>query len=66
LSPEAVVLAGGITQAAESLLNPLHTFLDIYEYRPNNKRTIIKIAQFTDLSGAIGAAAFAFSKTEKI
>jgi glucokinase len=66
LSPEAVVLAGGITQAAESLLKPLHTFLDIYEYRPNNKRTIIKIAQFTDLSGAIGAAAFAFSKTEKI
>jgi glucokinase len=66
LSPEAVVLAGGITQAADSLLNPLHKFLDIYEYRPNNKQTIIKIAQFTDLSGAIGAAAFAFSKTEKI
>jgi glucokinase len=66
LSPEAVVLAGGITQATDSLLSPLQAFLDIYEYRPNNKRTVIKMAQFTDLSGAIGAAAFAFSKTEKI
>ncbi|HVG15447.1 MAG TPA: ROK family protein [Chitinophagaceae bacterium] len=65
LAPEAVVLAGGITQATDSLLQPLHSFLDIYEYRPNNKRTKIKMAQFTDLSGAIGAAAFAFSKTEK-
>ena len=66
LSPEAVVLAGGITQADESLLKPLGVFLDIFEYRPNNKRTNIKIAQFTSMSGAIGAAAFAFSKTKKI
>lgn len=65
LSPEAVVLAGGITQAADNLLKPLQAFLDIYEYRPNNNQTSIKIAQFTDLSGAIGAAAFAISKTEK-
>lgn len=65
LSPQAVVLAGGITQATDSLLQPVHSFLDIYEYRPDNKRTQIKIAEFTDLSGAVGAAAFAFSKTEK-
>ena len=66
LSPQAVVLAGGITQAADSLLTPLQNFLDLYEWRPGTKRTAIKIAQFTELSGAIGAAAFAFSKTEKI
>lgn len=66
LAPQAVVLAGGITQATDRLLQPLHCFLDIFEYRPNNKRTEIKIAQFTELSGAIGAAAFAISKTEKI
>lgn len=66
LSPQAVVLAGGITQAADSLLKPLQDFLDLYEWRPGTKQTTVKIAQFTDLSGAMGAAAFAFTKTEKI
>jgi glucokinase len=62
LSPEIIVLAGGITQAGDSLLNPLQQFMDLYEFRPNNKRTIIKVAKFSDMSGAIGAAAFAFKK----
>jgi glucokinase len=66
LSPEAVVLAGGITQATDSLVQPLQGFLDVYEYRPNKTKTEIKIADFSDLSGAIGAAAFALIKTEKI
>lgn len=65
LSPQVVVLAGGITQAGDSLLKPLQEFLSIYEYRPNNKCIEVKLAKFTDLSGAIGAAAFAFSKLEK-
>jgi glucokinase len=65
LSPEAVVLAGGITQAGESLLTPLTRFMDLYEWQPNKKRTAIRLAQFTDLSGAIGAAAFAFFKNRK-
>lgn len=62
LSPEIIVLAGGITQAGNDLMNPLREFVDLYEYRPNNKKTIIKVAKFSDMSGAIGAAAFAFSK----
>ncbi len=62
LSPEIIVLAGGITQAGDTLLNPLKDFLDIYEYRPNNKQTPIKLAKYSDMSGAIGSAAFAFSK----
>ncbi|CAH0996093.1 N-acetylglucosamine repressor [Emticicia aquatica] len=62
LSPEIVVLAGGITTANEALFRPLNEFIDLYEFRPKGKKTIIKQAKFTDLSGAIGAAAFAFSK----
>jgi len=62
LSPEIVVLAGGITQAGDALIHPLQQFLDMYEWRPNNKKTLVKLSQFSDLSGAIGAAAFAFTK----
>lgn len=63
LSPEAVVLAGGITKAGDALFNPLRDLIDTYEFRPyNNKKTIIKQAKFTDLSGAIGAAVFAKDK----
>jgi glucokinase len=62
LSPEIIVLAGGITQAGDSLLQPLQDFLDLYEYRPNNKKTLIKLAKYSDISGAIGSAAFEFSK----
>ncbi len=64
LSPEIIVLAGGITQAGDSLLNPLKQFMNIYEFKPNNKSTAIKVAKFSDMSGAIGAAAFAFKKME--
>ncbi len=62
LSPEIVVLAGGITQAGDALIHPLQQFLDMYEWRPNNKKTLVKLSRFSDLSGAIGAAAFAFTK----
>ncbi len=59
LSPEIIVLSGGITLAESDLFEPLEEFLNIYEFRPKNKKTIIKKACFSDLSGAIGAAAFA-------
>jgi glucokinase len=62
LSPEAVILSGGIIQAKEALLNPLQDFLALYEWRPGGKQTPIKFAHFSDRAGAIGAAGFAFSK----
>lgn len=62
LSPEVIVLAGGITQAGDNLLKPLYNFCSLYEHWPNDKRTPVLLAKFSDLSGAIGAAAFAFSK----
>jgi glucokinase len=66
LSPEIVVLAGGITHAEEALMRPLQEFMDMYEWRPNNKKTVVKLARFSDLSGAIGAAAFALNKFNNV
>ncbi|CCH00382.1 ROK family protein [Fibrella aestuarina BUZ 2] len=57
-SPEVVVLGGGIMQADTALLTPLETFIDLFEWRPAGKKTIIRKAHFDDWSGAIGAAAF--------
>jgi glucokinase len=62
LSPEIVVLAGGITKAEDALFKPLQEFVDVFEFRPKDKQTLIKQAVFSDLSGAVGAAAFALSK----
>lgn len=61
-SPEIIVLSGGITLAGDVLFNPLYDFIDMYEFRPKGKKTIIEKAHFNNLSGAVGAAAFAFSK----
>jgi glucokinase len=59
LSPECVILGGGITEAGTDLFEPLENFLSIYEWRPGNNKTAIVKAQFGDLAGAIGAACFA-------
>jgi glucokinase len=61
-SPEIIVLSGGITLAGNLLFEPLQTFIDLYEFRPKGKKTRIEKAHFDDLSGAIGAAAFALGK----
>ena len=62
LSPEAIILSGGIIQANDALLNPLTPFLERYEWRPGGKQTPVKFALFSDRAGAIGAAGFALSK----
>lgn len=62
LSPEAVVLAGGITLAGESLFKPLSDFLKEYEFVPHTKKTHVLQAHFGDNAGAIGAAGFAIDK----
>jgi glucokinase len=64
LSPEAVIIGGGIAQANDALMKPLQEFLELYEWRPGGKKTALKLAQFSDLAGAIGAAGFALSKTK--
>jgi len=64
-SPEIIVLSGGITLAGNLLFEPLQTFIDLYEFRPKGKKTKIEKAHFDDLSGAIGAAAFALNQTKQ-
>jgi glucokinase len=62
LSPQIIVLAGGITLADDALFGPLNSFMDLYEWRPGGKQTPIVQAQFGDMAGAIGAASFAITK----
>jgi glucokinase len=66
LSPDAVVLSGGVTQANEHLFDPLSTFLNYYEFRPKGYAgTPILKAQYGDMAGALGVASFALSKQLK-
>ena len=61
ISPDAVILGGGITNAGDNLFTPLNDFIDVYEWRPGGKKTQILKAQYSELSGAVGAAAFALN-----
>lgn len=62
LSPEAIILGGGITEAGKDLFEPLEKYLEQYEWRAvGNKVEIVK-AKYGDMAGAIGAACFAMSK----
>lgn len=59
LSPELIVLGGGITSANDHLFVPLKKFMEQYEWRPTGATTPIVKATYSDLAGAIGAACFA-------
>lgn len=60
LSPELIILGGGITAGAgNSLLEPLEKFMSRYEWRPGGYQTKIKEAKLGAYAGAIGAAYFA-------
>jgi len=59
LSPECVVLGGGITEAGAELFEPLENFMTLYEWRIGGNKTEIVKAVFGDMAGAIGAACFA-------
>jgi len=63
LSPETIILGGGITEAGADLFEPLEKYMAIYEWRAGGNQTEIVKAQFGDLAGAVGVACFA---TEQI
>lgn len=62
ISPDAVILGGGITEAGNDLFEPLDQYLALYEWRPGGNKTSIIKAAFGDMAGAIGAACFAMEK----
>ena len=55
LDPEIILLGGGIANAKEALLDPLCSFLDDMEWRPNDNRVKIRIAELGEWAGAMGA-----------
>ncbi|WP_273565510.1 ROK family protein [Maribacter halichondriae] len=60
LSPELIVLGGGITAGAgDSLLEPLKKSMADYEWRPGGHQIKIVKAKLGGYAGAIGAAYFA-------
>lgn len=61
LSPEVIVLGGGIAQAGKDLFEPLNEFMSQYEWRPGGNKTEIIKAVYGDMAGAIGAACFAMN-----
>ena len=63
LSPEMIVLGGGITEAGKDLFEPLHQFMEQFEWRAGGKVEIVK-ATYGDLAGAIGAACFAMAQSQ--
>ncbi|MEX2569264.1 MAG: ROK family protein [Cyclobacteriaceae bacterium] len=62
LSPELIILGGGVTKAAEDLFLPLGDFMRVYEWQNTGKNTPVKQAQYKEIAGAVGAAGFALSK----
>ena len=63
LSPEIIVLGGGIAEAGDLLFEPLKEYMTQYEWRTGGNRVEIVKAGYSDFAGAVGAANFAMSKT---
>lgn len=59
LSPEMIVLGGGITEAGKDLFEPLEQYMPLYEWRAGGNKTEIVKARYGELAGAVGAACFA-------
>ena len=63
LSPEMIVLGGGIAEAGDMLFEPLKEYMTQFEWRTGGNRVEIVKAGYSDFAGAVGAANFAMSKT---
>lgn len=64
LSPETIILGGGITEAGNDLFDPLEKLIPKYEWQTGGNKVKIVKAQYGDLAGAVGAACFAWQKNE--
>jgi glucokinase len=65
LSPETIVLGGGICEAGSDLFDPLEKYMSMYEWRAGGNKVSIVKAQFGDKAGAIGAACYALEKNNR-
>ncbi len=64
LSPEIIILGGGITEAGDDLFIPLENLMNQYEWRAGGNKVEIVKAQYGDLAGAVGAACFALERNK--
>lgn len=62
LSPDLVILGGGITRAGDALYKPLADFIEVYEWKGTGRKTPVQQACYGDKAGAVGAAGFALAK----
>jgi glucokinase len=62
ISPDTIVVGGGIAEANDDLFVPLNKWFDEFEWQPGGIRPQIVKAIHGDLAGAIGAACFAMMK----
>ena len=65
ISPDTIVVGGGIAEANDDLFIPLNKWFDEFEWQPGGIRPKIVKATQGDLAGAIGAACFAATKTNE-
>ncbi len=62
LSPDLIILGGGITKTGKSLYRPLAEFMGVYEWKNVGKKCPVQHAHYSDFAGAVGAAGFAMTK----
>jgi glucokinase len=65
ISPDTIVIGGGIAEANEDLFGPLNKMIDDYEWQPGGIKAKIVKARHGDLAGSIGAACFAIEKLDE-
>jgi glucokinase len=63
LSPQIIVIGGGISEAGKDLFDPLEEYMSQYEWRASGNKVSIVKAHFGSQSGAIGAACFALEQS---
>ncbi|HEV8272846.1 MAG TPA: ROK family protein [Chitinophagaceae bacterium] len=67
ISPDTIIIGGGIAEANDDLFIPLKKWFDEFEWQTSSISAKIVKATQGDLAGAIGAAFFAMSKNvEKV
>lgn len=66
LSPEVIVIGGGIAEVGADLFEPLNRYMDEYEWRAGGNKAEIVKAIYGDIAGTVGAASFAFTKSHNL